>query len=294
MLIMKEVLKIRVGPHASEKEKWDHELALFNGLHQLFLMIDINCDGGVSWAEFASYLINFSVDRNGANFEIRDNNKLQKSSANLLRIAHVMRQPTFEVSQTHVDAITHCAPLNQVLLFKETDMLYVLEKGQKIIRCCEARSYHIWQNNPVKLTQSKTIRPLFPQKAQTSIMSFAMNQNEGIALATSHGFMYFYHHRIKQNRQTQMKLYRVLCSCEQTVQMDIWYTHGHQRWWTAGLDNILNSWVVTKSKTRTTPSLVCPRCTKKYETESENQPMTHEVSIQVERACNADYQYLQP
>jgi len=58
MLLMKDVIPLKLKANAEESKRRKHEYSLFYGLHKLFLMIDVNCDGNLSWDEFSSYLIN--------------------------------------------------------------------------------------------------------------------------------------------------------------------------------------------------------------------------------------------
>lgn len=67
LLAMREIVPLKCKPSDSKFTYQQHEFSLFHGLYTLFLMIDVNCDGDLSWKEFSDYLISNSGNNKDAN-----------------------------------------------------------------------------------------------------------------------------------------------------------------------------------------------------------------------------------
>jgi hypothetical protein len=91
----------------------------------LFLVVDVNCDGNLSWHEFMSFL----VPASGAKLlQVTAGDQGDfKSPRKLLAAAQSQQEPHFTSSATHEDTIQHHAPIIHASLLKQYDKLILLE-----------------------------------------------------------------------------------------------------------------------------------------------------------------------
>ena len=140
-----------------------------------------------------------------------------------------------------------------------------LETQSTAVKVYDAHSGHVKVSGapPVNIKPKHLIKPVFPlqsQQTKTHITSFCLNEEEQtMALTSSHGLIYWYMF-VNTYSEDKTKPFKIVCSCEQGTQLDVWYTPKHKLWWTSGRDNLLHGWKVSKRNFRAHRSLICQKC----------------------------------
>jgi len=119
----------------------------------------------------------------------------------------------------------HNSIVEKVLHYKKSDILLVLEQGQRNVSLTSAYSDLNCADEPNSIVKQGKITPILAKKQ--FILSLAHNESEGtVALTTTQGLIFFYQN-IQGRGKFYFRLFKILCACNLSCQLRIWFAQNH-------------------------------------------------------------------